>query len=200
MIKLEQPIIVEGKYDKITLENAVDALIIPTNGFGIFKDREKCRLIRQLAQSKGIIIMTDSDSAGLVIRSYIKKIVGESEIINVYVPCLKGKEKRKTSASKEGLLGVEGMSEDVILEALKKSGVTGQKTDKKTRKITKTDMFEAGLSGGKDSAAKRLELLEYLDLPKKLSPNALLDVLNSILSFDEFIEVTKRCQEKKNRS
>ena len=155
MIKIKKPIIVEGKYDKITLENTVDALIIPTNGFGIFKDKEKCRLIRLLAEKNGgIIVMTDSDSAGSVIRAYLKNIVGKQPIINVYVPCLKGKEKRKAQVSKEGLLGVEGMNKQTILEALKRSGVTEEITTER-KVITKTDLFSLGLSGTEKSGENR---------------------------------------------
>lgn len=187
MIKLKQPVIVEGKYDKITLENVIDALIIPTNGFGIFKDREKCAMIRSLAKKNGVIIMTDSDSAGAVIRSYLKKIIGDSEIINVYVPQLKGKEKRKASGSKEGFLGVEGMTPQIIEEALKKSGVFCDK-GKALKKITRADMFKYGLSGGKDSAEKRKSFLKYLSLPESLSSCAMLDVINNMFTAEELDE------------
>lgn len=184
MIKLKQPVIVEGKYDKITLENVIDALIIPTNGFGIFKDREKCAMIRSIAKKSGVIIMTDSDSAGAVIRSYLKKIIGDSEIINVYVPQLKGKEKRKSAGSKEGFLGVEGMTPQIIEEALKKSGVFCVK-DETLRKITKADMFRYGLSGGNDSREKRKSFLKYLSLPDNLSSSAMLDVINNMFTAEE---------------
>ncbi|MBQ9977265.1 MAG: DUF4093 domain-containing protein [Clostridia bacterium] len=191
MIKLKQTVIVEGKYDKITLENIIDALIIKTDGFGIFKDKEKCALIRKTGEKNGIIIMTDSDSAGSVIRGYIKKIASNCEIINVYVPCLKGKEKRKASPSKEGILGVEGMSREVILKALEKSGVLAEESSEIKEKITKTDMFEFGLSGTENSADNRKKLLKELELPENLSPNALLDVLNNFYSREEFFEVMK---------
>ena len=155
MIKLDKPVIVEGKYDKITLENIVDTLIITTDGFGIFKNKEKCDLIRCLAKKNGLIIMTDSDSAGAVIRSYIKKIASDCEIINVYVPELSGKEKRKDKPSKSGLLGVEGMTPEIIENALKKSGVFSVKTEER-RKITKADMYAFGLSGREDSKEKEI--------------------------------------------
>lgn len=200
MIKLEQPVIVEGKYDKITLENLIDALIIPTDGFGIFKNKEKCQMIRALAQKNGVIILTDSDSAGNMIRAYIKKIVGESNIINVYVPCLKGKEKRKTAYSKEGYLGVEGMSPRIILEALERSGVTGREIAEKQRAITKTDMFEAGLSGRENSAEARRSILKSLSLPENLSPNAMLDILNTLFTYEEFLEVTKNWHDAQTKS
>ncbi len=195
MIKLSQPVIVEGKYDKITLENLVDALIIPTDGFSVFKNREKRQLIRTLAQKFGVIVITDSDFAGNMIRAHIKSIVGDSEIINVYIPQIAGKEKRKEKAGKEGLLGVEGMSSEVLLSALKKSGVTGKQVDKRQRKITKLHLFERGLSGGENSAFRRKELLSDLELPKNLSPNAMLDILNTVLTLEEFWEVTAKWEE-----
>ena len=191
MIKLNRPVIVEGKYDKITLENVIDALIIVTDGFRIFKDKEKCDMIRRLAQKNGIIIMTDSDSAGALIRSYIKKIVGNAEIINVYVPCLKGKERRKSSCSKEGFLGVEGMDTDTIRKCLERSGVLSESPNKTGRKITKNDMFLLGLSGGENSAQKRKALLKQLELPESLSPSAMLDVINNLYTYEEFCEVVK---------
>ena len=194
MIKITQPIIVEGKYDKITLCNVVDTLIIATNGFSIFKDKEKCELIRTLAKRDGVIVMTDSDSAGNLIRSHIKNIVNGGKIINVYLPMIKGKEKRKTSYSKEGLLGVEGMSPAVIENALKESGVLCRKTEQNTPKITKTEMFLCGLSGGVDSKQKRAELLEFLKFPSNLSPNALLDVLNTLFTRQEFLKAVEECQ------
>lgn len=187
LIRLDRPVIVEGKYDKIALENVVDALIITTDGFGIFKNREKCDLIRQLARKNGVIIMTDSDSAGAVIRSYLKKIISDCEIINVYVPELRGKERRKAKPSKSGLIGVEGMSPEIIEEALKRSGVFSVKKEN-GRKITKTDMFVLGLSGREDSSLKRKDFLRFLGLPESLSSSAMLDVLNNMLTADEFCE------------
>lgn len=194
MIRLDRPVIVEGKYDKIALQNVIDALIITTDGFGIFKNREKCDLIRQLAQKNGIIIMTDSDSAGAVIRSYIKKIVSDCEIINVYVPELRGKEKRKAKPSKSGLIGVEGMSPEIIGNALKKSGVFSARSEER-RKITKSDMFAFGLSGREDSKEKRKSFLRKIGLPESLSPSAMLDVLNNMFTFEEF---TKKAELWKN--
>ena len=187
------PVIVEGKYDKKTLENVVDALIIPTDGFAVFKDREKCALIRRLAEKNGIIVMTDSDSAGAVIRAYIKKIADGAKIVNVYVPSIKGKERRKDSPSKEGLLGVEGMTEEVILRALEKSGVgiSDSKKPKPERRITKNDMYMFGLSGSKDSSLKRKRLLKKLGLPENLSSSAMLDVINDMYGYERFEEVIK---------
>ncbi len=193
LIKLNMPIIVEGKYDKITLENVVDTLIIVTNGFGIFKDREKCELIRTFAKRDGIIVLTDSDSAGNMIRNHIKNIVADGKIINVYVPQLKGKEKRKTTASKEGYLGVEGLSKEILTQALLKSGITATETAEKCEKITKTDLFSAGLSGTENATKNRKTLLEFLNLPSNLSPNAMLDILNTILTKPEFEEAVQKC-------
>ena len=199
LIRISQPIIVEGKYDKITLENVVDGLIIPTNGFGIFKDKKNCRMISRLAQKNGIIIMTDSDSAGALIRAYIKKIVGDAPIYNAYIPCLKGKEKRKAQHSREGFLGVEGMTTDIIKLSLERCGVMTENSACE-RKITKADMFEFGLSGGTESSVNRKKVLKFLDLPQTLSPNAMLDVLNNMLTYEEFTEVIKRCQEAETKN
>ncbi len=193
MIKLNMPIIVEGKYDKITLENVVDTLIITTNGFSIFRDKEKSALIKTFAERDGIIVLTDSDSAGNMIRNHIKNIAKDGKIFNVYVPQIKGKEKRKATASKEGILGVEGLSKQVLLEAFQKSGVITGEVREKGKKITKTDMYLCGLSGGENSVQDRKKLLNYLDLPQNLSANAMLDVLNTILTFEEFERAVAEC-------
>lgn len=189
LIRLKQAVIVEGKYDKITLENVIDALIIPTNGFGIFKDKEKCRLIRTLAEKNGVIVMTDSDKAGSVIRGYIKKIAGGGRVINVYIPQLAGKERRKNHPGKEGLLGVEGMTCEIIEQALIKSGVCAEKTETRKIPITKTDLFLSGLSGGAESSLQRRRLLKFLNLPEHLSTPAMLDVLNTFYDKPEFERV-----------
>ena len=192
MIRLDIPIIVEGKYDKITLENIIDAPIFKTDGFGIFKNAEKRGLIRQLAEKKGIIVMTDSDSAGNLIRSHLKGIVGEEKIINVYIPQIEGKEKRKSVSSKEGYLGVEGMTEETVLTALEKSGVFSETGIKAKEKITKQQLFALGLSGNQNAKQKREEAAEKLGLPKGLSSNAFLDALNALYTYDEFFKaVTK---------
>ena len=188
MIRLDRPVIVEGKYDRITLENVIDALIIPTDGFRIFKSPEKAALIRAAAQKdKGVIVMTDSDSAGAVIRAYLKKLLGNTEIINVYVPALKGKERRKAKYSKEGLLGVEGMSPEVIAEALQRCGVSAERSAER-KKITKSDMFSSGLSGRANSADMRRDFLSFLGLPQTLSSSAMLDVMNNMMNYEEFFE------------
>ena len=188
MIKLEQAVVVEGKYDKIKLSSIIDAVIIPTNGFGIFKDAEKLELIRYYARKTGIIIMTDSDSAGFSIRNHIKGAVRNGKIINVYIPDIMGKEKRKMKPSAEGKLGVEGVAAKVILEALEKAGVTVSAAGESGR-ITKTDLFMLGLSGGKNSSVLRKKLLDHLKLPSLLSANSMLEVLNTMISPEELSEI-----------
>ncbi len=192
LIKLNMPIIVEGKYDKITLENVVDTLIISTDGFRIFKNKEMCDLIRTLAKTKGIIIMTDSDGAGQVIRNHIKNIAADGKIINVYVPQLKGKEKRKNAPSKEGFLGVEGLSKPVLEETLLKYGITEALKTENNKNITKADFYELGLSGGQGSSENREKLISVLNLPKTLSSTALLDVVNTLYTYDEFVAIAEK--------
>ena len=207
MIKLKEAIIVEGKYDKIKLSSIVDGLIITTDGFGIFKDKEKRELIKLLAKKRGIIILTDSDSAGFLIRSHIKGFVKEGEIKNVFVPDIFGKEKRKTAPSKEGKLGVEGISREILESALKKAGIAnlqgqnegqnegqnqGQGKQPQQRPVTKTDLFEDGLSGGADSKAKRALLLSQLGLPRRMSTNTLLEAINALYSYEEYKQALSR--------
>lgn len=189
MIQIKQAVIVEGKYDKIKVSNILDTLIIETDGFGIFKDKNKQKLIRRLAETRGILILTDSDSAGFTIRCFLNGIVPQEQLINVYIPDIFGKEKRKSEPSKEGKLGVEGVKSDVIIDALKKAGVkfdVDAESPKKTRPVTKTDLFLDGLSGGKDSAEKRARLLKQLDLPEHLSSNSMLKLINSFMDFDDY--------------
>ncbi len=192
MIKLKMPIIVEGKYDKITLSNVVDTLIISTDGFRIFKNKEMCDLIRTLSMRDGVIVMTDSDSAGSVIRNHIKNIASGGKIINVYVPQLKGKEKRKDHPSKEGFLGVEGISKEVLEHTLLKYGITGYVDSKKQEKITKTDLFVLGFSGQENSSQNREKLLNSLNLPKNLSSKAMLDVLNVLFNREDFMTFVEK--------
>ena len=187
MIKLKQAVIVEGKYDKIKLKSIIDAPIITTDGFGIFKNREKMALIKSLAQKRGIIIMTDSDSAGFMIRKKICGSVNSGRILNVYIPDIFGKERRKTHSSKEGKLGVEGVPKYVILTALKRAGVTSTESVKSGGEITKADLFELGLSGRPNSAQKRLALLKSLNLPENMTANSLLEVLNIFFTKEEFL-------------
>lgn len=191
MIKLDRPVIVEGKYDAIKLSGILDALIIKTNGFGIFKNKEKQRLLTRLAKEKGIIVLTDSDGAGFVIRSFISSIVPADKITHVYIPDIFGKEKRKTQFSAEKKLGVEGVEEKVILDSFKKAGVTASLSGEKRRLITKLDLFECGLSGRENSTQKRRELLKKLALPEHLSASSLVKILNTFVTYEEFEKTVK---------
>jgi len=193
LIKLKEAVIVEGKYDKITLSNIIDALIIPTDGFRIFKDTEKRELIRTLAKKDGIIILTDSDSAGRQLRSHIKQICPDGKITNVYVPQILGKEKRKDKASKEGFLGVEGLSAEIILNALKNCGITADKTEKAIEKITATDLYVLGLTGKENSNTLRKTVCEELKLPTGFRGNSFLDLINTLFEREDFIEKVKIC-------
>ncbi len=187
MIKTDRVVIVEGKYDKIKLDTILDAVIIETDGFAIFNDKEKQRLIRRLAKTKGLLILTDSDSAGFKIRSFIGGIVPPEEIKHAYIPDIFGKEKRKTEASKEGKLGVEGIPKEILIDALTKAGVLAEETEEtKRRLVTKTDLYEDGLSGREDSATKRKAFLKSLDLPELLSANKLLPIINTFLTYEEY--------------
>lgn len=193
MIKLGEAVIVEGKYDKIKLSNFIDAVIVPTNGFSVFKDKEKIKYIRLLARKKGLIIITDSDSAGMQIRSYLKKICGTETIKNVYIPQIKGKEKRKNAPSKEGYLGVEGMDEAVITDALKKSGIICKKCSAH-KPITKQDLYIYGLSGCVDSRQKRESFAKFSELPVGMSSSAFCDAVNAIYEYDEFLKAVEKWQ------
>lgn len=187
MIKVDRAIIVEGRYDKIKLSSIIDGVIIETEGFGIFNNKEKQRLIRKLAATKGLLILTDSDSAGFTIRAFINGIVPIEQIKHAYIPDIFGKEKRKTETSKEGKLGVEGMKTEIIVEALEKAGVFCEETDcTQKREITKLDLYEDGFSGKPDSDKKRKKLLKYLDLPERLKANALVQILNTFLTYEDY--------------
>ena len=185
MIKLSQAVIVEGKYDKIKLSSVLDTVIIATNGFGIYKDKEKTELIRTLAKSCGIVILTDSDTAGFRIRNHIKGCCKEGQIINVFIPQIKGKEKRKEKPSSEGFLGVEGMDEQVLINALHSAGVIAESSDR-TNFLTKADMLDDGLVGGKDSAVMRRRVLKKLGLPSLLSANTMCEVINRLFTIEEY--------------
>lgn len=192
MIKLSKAVIVEGKYDKIKLANILDAVIITTDGFGIFKNREKSELIRAMAKSTGVVILTDSDTAGFKIRGYLKGCINEGEIINVYIPQIRGKERRKEKQSAEGYLGVEGLSEEILLDAFNKAGVTASKAVAKAAFLTKLRLMEDGLSGGENSATLRRELLRELGLPTNLSANAAIDIINSAFSEGDYTAALER--------
>lgn len=185
MIHLKQAIIVEGKYDKIKLSSIVDAMIITTEGFSIYKDKEKMALIETLAEKSGIIILTDSDSAGFRIRNHIKNCVKKGEIINIYIPDIFGKEKRKSLPSKEGKLGVEGISKEILLEAFEKAGIFSE-VIQRTEIVTKAMLYDYGLIGRDNSSEKRRQLLKALNLPERLSTEGLIDILNSAYTFEEF--------------
>ena len=194
MIKLDEAIIVEGKYDKIKLSSIVDAVIIVTNGFGIFKDTEKLELIRYYAEKTGIIILTDSDAAGRKIRGYIKGAVGGGRITNVYIPDVFGKERRKTKPSAEGKLGVEGIDVNTLLDAFRKAGITASENTKRSD-ITKLTLYELGLSGGANSAMLREKLQVSLGLPRQLSAGGLVEVLCTMMDSSELAKLAEKIKE-----
>lgn len=193
MIKIKEAIIVEGRYDKIKLSSLVDAPIIETNGFRVFSDKEKQSLIRQIANTRGILVFTDSDSAGFVIRNFLRGVADKSKVKHCYIPQISGKEKRKRERSKEGLLGVEGVSDEAIITAIRKSGATiiGEEQAEKRGEITKTDLYILGLSGRENSDVLRKKLLKHLDMPSYLTANAMLAALNCLYSLEELKEILK---------
>ncbi len=190
-LKIDLPIIVEGKYDKIKIKSVADACVIQTDGFGVFKNNERLALIRQLAKKSKIIVMTDSDGAGKVIRSHITSAIPKDRLIQLYTPQVKGKERRKDEPSAEGFLGVEGTEAETLRRLLEPFavGVSNYLTERE--EITKADLFEVGLTGGSDSAERRDELAISFGLPKKMTPNALLAALNVIMTKEEFFESAK---------
>ena len=186
MVKIREAIVVEGRYDKNTLSQIVDTPILETAGFGIFKDKKQMALLRQVAEKRGLIVFTDSDGAGFVIRNHIKSAIPGKYLKHAYTPDILGKERRKTAPGKEGKLGVEGMTREVILEALRKAGATIEGEDAApANQITKQDLMELGLSGGADASARRLALLKQLNLPEHMSANAMLQALNLLYSLEE---------------
>ena len=191
MIKITQAIIVEGKYDKIKLVSLIDAVIITTDGYGIFRDKEKLELIRYYARKTGIIILTDSDSAGLRIRNYIKGAVREGKITNVFIPDIFGKEKRKEKPSAEGKLGVEGISPALIYEAFEKAGITAGESSGRGD-IDKLTLYELGLSGGSNSRELRIRLQKSLGLPELMSASALIEVLNTMMNSQELADCVRK--------
>ncbi|MBR2283486.1 MAG: DUF4093 domain-containing protein [Ruminococcus sp.] len=190
MIQINEAIIVEGKYDKIRLSSVVDAVIIPVNGFRIYKDSETMQLIRSFAQRTGIIILTDSDSAGRRIRGYIRGAVGDGSVKDVYIPDIFGKEKRKEKPSAEGKLGVEGISQELLLQAFEKAGITSEQRDRR-HDITSYTMYELGLSGTSSSSRLRKKLQSALGLPEMMSAHALRDVLDSMMDSAELRETVE---------
>ena len=192
MVKIREAIVVEGRYDKNTLSQIVDAPILETSGFGIFKDKQQMSLLRRVAQTRGLIVFTDSDGAGFVIRNHIKSAIPSRYLKHAYIPDVFGKERRKSAPGKEGKLGVEGMTPDVIIEALRRAGATLEGESVATRnQISKQDLMELGLSGGADASAKRLTLLKKLNLPEHMSANAMLQALNLLYSLDELNELVR---------
>ena len=187
-IKLTEAVIVEGKYDKIKLSNILDAFIIETNGFAIFKDKSKLSFIKKLAKERGIIILTDSDHAGFMIRNYISSGVPKEQIKNVYIPDVFGKEKRKDTPSKEGKLGVEGITKEVILASLEKAGVSST-SSVCDNPITTVDFYDLGLTGGANSKAKRKAVCKALDLPEFLSTSSLISCINNFMTKEEFFDL-----------
>lgn len=190
MITIREAIVVEGRYDKNTLSQIVDAPILETSGFGIFKDKQQLALLRRVAESRGLIVLTDSDGAGFVIRNYLKSAIPAQYLKHAYIPDIYGKEHRKTNPGKEGKIGVEGMSRELIFEALRRAGATIEGNDSESAsRITKQDMMDLGLSGGVDSAALRQKLLHKLDLPEHMSANALLQALNLLLDLEQLTKL-----------
>lgn len=186
MIKIKEAIVVEGRYDKNTLSQIVDAPILETSGFGIFKNKEQMALLRKVAEIRGLIVFTDADGAGFVIRNHIKSAISGKYLKHAYTPDIFGKERRKATPGKEGKLGVEGMKADVILEALRRAGATieGETGEKEVQEISKADLMDLGLYGP-GSAEKRMALIKRLGFPEKMSTNAFLQAVNLLYSFDE---------------
>lgn len=196
MVRIQEAIVVEGRYDKNTLSQIVDAPILETNGFGIFKDKAQMDLLRRVAQQRGIIVFTDSDGAGFVIRNHIKSLIPGKYLKHAYIPDVFGKERRKNAPGREGKLGVEGMTRDVILESLRRAGATfvGEESNEHRQELTKTDLVELGLSGGPGSNEKRKRLMAELGFPAHMSANALLQALNLLYSKEELLD----CLNKQN--
>ena len=193
MIKIKEAIVVEGKYDKNTLRQLVDTAVFQTDGFGVMKNRELLSFLRQVAQNRGLIILTDSDGAGFVIRNYLKGALPKDKVRHAYIPDIYGKEKRKAAPGKGGKLGVEGMKPEVLLEVLRNAGATFEdgETIRQRTPITKLDLFELGLNGTPESKSIRLALLKKLNLPEHMSANALLEALNVLYDRNSFLNMMR---------
>lgn len=190
MVKIKEAILVEGRYDKNTLSQIVDAPIFETAGFGIFKDKKQMGLLRQVAQKRGLIVFTDSDGAGFVIRNHVKSAIPAKYLKHAYIPDIYGKERRKAAPGKEGKLGVEGMRPEILLDALKKAGATMEGEGvSSSHAITKQDLMELGLSGGANAAQLRKKLLQKLELPEHMSANAMLQALNLLYTLEELTDI-----------
>jgi len=195
VLKIKEAIVVEGRYDKNTLSQIVDAPILETSGFGIFKDKKQMELLRKVAKARGLIVFTDADGAGFVIRNHIKSAIPAQYLKHAYTPDIMGKERRKAGPGKEGKLGVEGMRPEIIVEALRKAGATIEgEAIPVCRQITKQNLMELGLSGGADASAKRLALLNALELPEHMSTNAMLQALNLLYSLEELANIVCRLE------
>ncbi len=194
MIRIREAIVVEGRYDKNTLSQLVDAPIFETSGFGVMNNRELLSFLREVARRRGLIILTDSDGAGFVIRNYLKGALPKEQVLHAYIPDIFGKERRKRQAGKEGKLGVEGMTPEILLAVLRDAGahIEGETAQAAGEPITKLDLFELGLSGTADSSERRVALKRELSLPEHLSANGLLDALNVLFRREEFLERYKR--------
>ena len=195
MLRIKEAIVVEGRYDKNTLSQMVDTIIVETAGFGVFRNSEKLALFRRLAAERGLIILTDPDGAGFVIRNFLKGSIPSEQVKHAYVPDILGKERRKRTPGKEGKLGVEGMRPQILEQALRRAGATFLDENappvRQGRPITKADLMVLGLSGGMGAADRRQMLMEQLKLPKHLSPNAMLEVLNALFSYEELADAVQ---------
>lgn len=197
MIKIKEAIVVEGRYDKAALASIVDTVILDTGGFGIFSDKEKLALLRRLARSRGLVVLTDSDGGGFVIRNFLKGAIDDQYVKHAYIPDVYGKEKRKRAPGKEGKLGVEGMSPDIILGSLRRAGVEldGPVPEKGEPPFTKAELYSLGLTGRPDSAGRRAYVLKALQLPQRLTTNALLDVLNVLTTREELLSILEQWEQ-----
>lgn len=197
MHKIKEAVIVEGNYDKIKLSGFLDGIIITTHGFAVYTNDDFIKTIQELAKKTGIVILTDSDSAGMRIRNFVKQTIREGIVKHAYIPDIKGKERRKREASKEGLLGVEGMTEEIIIKALRDAGceIDDTVSEDKASGITKTDLYMLGLSGGSGSAELRQKLSKEINIPARISANMLLDVLNRLCTYEELVEIVQRIKE-----
>ena len=195
MLKIKEAIVVEGRYDKNKLAQLVDTVILETSGFGIFKDKEQLALLRKIGEKRGLILLTDSDGAGFVIRNHLKGALPPDQVKHAYIPDCFGKERRKRKPGKEGKLGVEGMEPEVLLQALRRAGATSLDEEEEREEsppLTKADLFACGLSGGEGSREKRQALLKKLGLPAHLSPNAMLPVLSALYDRESLLEEMKK--------
>lgn len=196
MIKIREAIVVEGRYDKAALAGLVDTVILDTAGFGIFSDREKLALLRRLAEKRGLVVLTDSDGGGFVIRNFLKSSIDGRYVKHAYIPDVYGKERRKRTPGKEGKLGVEGMKPEVLLESLRRAGVEmdGAPEARSETPITKAELFSMGLTGRPDSAVRRAYVQKALSLPERLTTNALLDVLNVLVTRSELTDILEKME------